>query len=299
MATILDGKKLARKMLQELRGRAAQLVKPPRLAVVFVGENAASEAFLKVKERQSRSIGIDFRLYRYPADMSARMLGERINQIVREAHTDGVVVQLPLPQGLDRNRHAILRILPEELDVDCLSERWHGRLQSGRTSILVGRATVEILPPVAAAVLHFFSAYGIALNGKKVLVVGWGDLVGKPLVPLLLRQGATVTVAHSSTRDLALHARAADVIISGVGKAGIIQGDMIQRGAVVIDAGISEASGEPKGDVEFSEAAKRASFITPVPGGLGPLGVAMLLKNLIVLAEARRGIPHHAPSTNF
>lgn len=291
MATILDGKKLAQELLLKLKQRTERLQKPPRLAVVFVGEDPASEAFLRVKARQSRSVGADFRLYRYPADISGRELAEKLNTIVQEAHADGIVVQLPLPGKLDANRHALLRILPEALDVDCLSERWHGRLQSGRTKIQLKHGSVEMLPPVAAAVLHLFSSYKIDLHGKDTLIVGWGDLVGKPLVPLLLRQGATVTVAQSTTKDFGAYAKRADVLISGVGKAGIIQGAMIKKGAVVIDAGVSEASGEPKGDVEFTDAEKRASYITPVPGGLGPLGVAMLLGNLVSLAEARHGIP--------
>lgn len=287
--TLLDGKALAEKILSELAKRIKSLREPPRLAAVLVGDDLASRTFLKQKEKACAQIGAEFRLYEYPAVISATGLSDRLNQIVREGHADGMIIQLPLPPALDRNRHAILRMIPETLDVDALTERAHGRLASRRLELQFSHGKAKLLSPFARTLLAFFEEYHINPEGEHAVLVGWGDLIGKVAAPILIRAGATVTICTKRTIDLGSITRQADLIISGTGNTGLITGDMVKDGVIAIDAGSTMADGNPRGDIDFDSVAPKASYITPVPGGVGPMVVAMLLANLVDFAEAQHG----------
>lgn len=274
--TLLDGKKLAEKILEELRRDIAAFPKPPRLAVVMVGEDPATESYIRQKTRTAGKIGVTVKLFRFPPEISTNALREKAGEIARDKKNDGVIVQLPLPPHI--NTQTVLNAVTPEKDVDMLSSRAVGNFESGKS---------RILPPVVGAVDAFFREYGISVKGKHALVVGAGRLVGKPIANWFMREGATVSVAQSHTENLGELARMADIIVSGVGKPNLIRGGMVKDGVVVVDAGTSEAGDKLVGDVDFETVAPKASFITPVPGGVGPMTGAMLLKNLIVLSRQK------------
>ena len=286
---LIDGRALAGEVLEELTETVKRLAKVPRLSIVDFGTEDTPSAFVRQKLLACERIGVECRRYVMPPDISATVFSGRLNDVVRETHTDGVIVQLPLPKILDENRYGILRIIPEDRDVDCLSEHWLGRLQTGRTQLRLRHGEAELLPPVTAAIEHIVDKEDITLAGRRVVVVGWGDLVGKPSAAWFLHQGATVTVVRKAEKDLAELTRQADILVVGTGQAGLITGDMVGENAIVFDAGASEVSGTAVGDVEQDSVAKKAALLTPVPGGLGPLTVAMLLKNLTALTAARSG----------
>jgi methylenetetrahydrofolate dehydrogenase (NADP+)/methenyltetrahydrofolate cyclohydrolase len=300
MTVILNGKEASEEVLRELRELIPTLAKVPRLAIVHFDPPDRLSPFIRAKVRAAEAVGIECRLYPMPQTISSSKLSERLHQIVHEAHVDGVVLQLPLPPQLEKNRHGILRIIPEEKDVDCLSERFLGRMVSGRTTLRLRHGDVSLVPPVAAAIAYWIDREHIEVVGKRVVVVGWGDLVGKPVALWFLNQGATVTVARSTERDLGAILRSADIVVTGAGKPGLVRGEMVRDGVILFDAATSEDRGLIRGDIDASAAA-RASFVTPVPGGLGPLAVAMLLRNLVLLTAASfgyrgsRGVPFRTP----
>lgn len=293
-AKIIDGRSIAEAQFTALEKRIAALPRPPRLLLV-VAASAADTSFLKAKRRAGEQIGVRVDTLTFPDDATVSGFRRLLNDAAGAGKADGIVVQLPLPERLDRSRHALLRVIPEEQDVDCISERWLGRLMSGRMSIAAGKkGTAALLPPVVGAIASVAKEEGVTFSGRRVLVVGWGDLVGKPVAAWLMHQGATVTVATSTEKDLADLAGSVEVIISGAGSAGLITSDMVQEGAVLFDAGTSEDAGTVVGDVAPA-AAERASLMTPVPGGIGPLTVAALYENLVSLCEARyRTVPDEA-----
>lgn len=287
---LLDGRAAAASLLEGLREEMKGIAKVPRLAIIHFDDiEGSGSPFIREKLRACAHIGVEVRQYALPKQISATALSARLNQLVHEAHLDGVVIQLPLPPELDRNRHGILRIIPEDRDVDCLSERWLGRLQTGRTTLKLAHAEVTLLPPVVGAIAHFIERERVALSGKRVTIVGWGDLVGKPATAWFLRQGATVTVATTQSHDLAAITGDADVIVSGAGRARLITGSMVKKDAVVFDAGTSSEGGTLVGDVDRESVEGKAALLSPVPGGIGPLTVAMLLRNLIVVTAGRSG----------
>ncbi|MBI4134265.1 MAG: bifunctional 5,10-methylenetetrahydrofolate dehydrogenase/5,10-methenyltetrahydrofolate cyclohydrolase [Candidatus Terrybacteria bacterium] len=296
---LLDGRTAAVSVLAELREEVMGIAKVPRLAILHFDDAAGpGSPFIREKLRACAHIGVEVRQYALSKQISATALSARLNQFVHEAHLDGIVVQLPLPPELDRNRHGILRIIPEDRDIDCLSERWLGRLQTGRTTLKLVHGEATLLPPVVGAIAYFIEKEHIALSGKRVTIVGWGDLVGKPAAAWFLRQGATVTVATTQSHDLAAVTGSADVIVSGAGRARLITGSMVKKGAIVFDAGTSSEGGTLAGDVERESVEGKAALLSPVPGGIGPLTVAMLLRNLIVVTEGRSGrkTPRRVPS---
>ena len=280
MTNVLDAKALVEQEFAALEARIKNLSRAPVLAVVLVGENKASAAFVRVKQRAAQRIGIDCRLFTYQEGISAKEFSKKLNELAKSTKFDGMIVQLPLPPQLDGSRHSFLRIIPEDKDVDCLSERWQGRLTSGRTFVEIKGRRANILPPVASAIFKLSEKYHISFEGKNVAVVGWGDLVGKPIVPLLLARDATVTVCTSKTSDLTSVLKNSDIIISGTGKAGLIHGDMIKLGAIIFDAGYSEENGGVKGDVDKSSVEGVAGMLSASPGGIGPLTVVSLFEKL-------------------
>lgn len=273
MATLLDGKVLAGKVVSDLKGEYAKLAKRPILAAVVVGENPVIGKFIEQKKRVADELGVDFRVYEYPAEISTNELRKRIAGIVHDLDPEGMIVQLPLPAGI--NTQYILNSVPPEKDVDVLSARAVGDFTVGKP---------KVLPPVVGAIQALFEEYGIDYKAKHIVVIGAGTLVGKPVAVWLANEKAPFTVLGENASDMATVIAQADVIISGVGKPSLITSNMVKEGVVVIDAGTAESAGKLTGDVDFDSVSKKAAFITPVPGGIGPLTVAMIYKNLLTLA---------------
>lgn len=272
MAKILDGKKLADRILNSIarvvRNRHLKL----RLAVILVGENPVSEIFINQKRRACQRVGIDFKLFQFPSKIKFQAMKREIEKIAGNPQNSGMIVQLPLPKNL--NVQEILNLIPQEKDVDILSEKSLAKFYQG---------TLEISPPTVKGILHLLKEYRIRLKGKNIVIVGAGRLVGNPLAVQLLQERATLAVLNEFTRDAASFTEKADVLISAVGKPNLINGKMVKRGTIVIDAGTILKGNKLSGDVNFKSVSKKASYITPVPGGVGPLTVAFLLENLVKL----------------
>ena len=279
-AQILDGKALAGKIHQELRQQIQalqpQLGRPPGLAVLMVGDNPASAAYVRNKERACRKVGIESFGQHFPADTSQELLQKTIIELNQDPRVDGILVQLPLPDHLDAI--ALLLTIDPAKDVDGLHPMNLGHLIRGETGL---RSCTP------AGVMRLLAEYNIPVSGKQAVVIGRSILVGKPLALMLLAENATVTVAHSRTADLPAITRQADILIPAVGQPNLITASMVKPGATVIDVGINRVvtdSGKGKlvGDVDFPAVAAVAQFITPVPGGVGPMTVAMLLYNTVL-----------------
>jgi len=274
--TLLEGRRLAEKMLVALREEIVSSKKKVRLAVVVVGSDPVVEKFIAQKQKAARAVGIDVRIYPLEETVTTNDLRKRIAKIVHEKKNTGVIIQLPLPPHI--NKQYILNSVVHKKDVDVLSARALGNW-------IVGKSPV--MPPVAGAVKTLLDEYQISYRDKYIVVMGAGGLVGRPVALWLLQEGVTfgiITKAHPHSERLL---KEADIIISGVGKPGLITGALTREGVVVIDAGTSESAGKLVGDVDFDSVAPKTSFITPVPGGIGPLTVAVLLKNLWTLAKTR------------
>jgi methylenetetrahydrofolate dehydrogenase (NADP+)/methenyltetrahydrofolate cyclohydrolase len=286
---ILDGKAVAARVLAGVRtgvqNFTARVGVAPTLAVVLVGDYAPSKIYVRGKKRAADEIGIASRDYLFPEGCSQDRLLATLGEINRDPSIHAILLQLPLPDGLDEDA-AINAIAPAK-DVDGLHPFNLGNLLAGKP-ILV--------PCTPAGCLEILDHYGVELKGAEAVMLGRSRLVGKPLAQLLLGRHATVTMCHTRTRDLASHTRRADVLCVAAGKAGVVTGDMIKDGAVVIDVGITRLeSGKLVGDVDFDSASRKVRAITPVPGGVGPMTVAMLLRNTLLAAERQHGIPSSSP----
>ena len=279
VAQILDGKALAQKIQQELKEQIpaleARIGRPPGLAVLMVGDNPASAAYVRNKERACTRVGIASFGKHFPVETSQEELEGAIAQLNQDDRVDGILVQLPLPKHLDATA-ALEQISPDK-DADGLHPLNLGKLV---------RSESGLRSCTPAGVMRLLAEYAIPLQGKQAVVVGRSILVGKPLALMLLEKNATVTIAHSRTQDLASVCREADILVAAVGKAEIITADMVKPGAVVIDVGINrvettEGKSRLVGDVNFDSVVEVAKYITPVPGGVGPMTVAMLLQNTV------------------
>lgn len=280
---ILEGKAVAAKVLAEVKAGVAALKAGtgvrPTLAVVLVGEDPASQIYVRNKKRAADDVGIVSRDFLFPAGCSQAELSETIRKINADPSVHGILLQLPLPKGLDESE-AVNAIAPAK-DADGLHPVSLGNLLAGKPSMV---------PCTPAGCLEILDHYGIALEGTEAVVVGRSRLVGKPLAQLLLARNATVTMCHTRTRDLAGHCRRADILCVAAGKPRFITGDMVKEGAVVIDVGVNRLdTGKLAGDVDFDSASKRARAVTPVPGGVGLLTVAMLMKNTLLAATRQLG----------
>jgi len=270
---ILSGKEVAAKVLAEVKaGVAALRAKAgvqPGLAVVLVGDHPASQIYVRNKKRAADEVGIATRDFLFPGGCSQAELLGIIRAINSDPSLHGVLLQLPLPKGMDEDQ-AVAAIVPEK-DADGLHPMSLGNLLAGKPSAV---------PCTPAGCIEILDHYGIPIEGAEAVVVGRSRLVGKPLAQLLLARNATVTMCHTRTRDLAAHCRRADILCVAAGRPRFITGDMVKEGAVVIDVGVNRLdTGKLTGDVDFDSAAPRARAITPVPGGVGPMTVAMLMKN--------------------
>ena len=277
-ATIIDGKQLAQKLRADWKPRADRLNAAgiaPGLAAIIVGDNPASKIYVRNKIRACHEIGIHSEEHVLAADSTPAAVLALIEKLNADAHIHGILLQLPLPAALAQPA-MVERISPEK-DVDGLHPRNLGDLLAGHA---------RFVPCTPAGVMEMLKTTGIDLRGKEAVVVGRSNIVGKPVALLLLQAGATVTLCHSQTSDLARHTRRADVLVCAIGKPHAIAADMIKPGAVVIDVGINRtAEGKVIGDVDYAAALNRAGWITPVPGGVGPMTIAMLMCNTIAAAE--------------
>lgn len=275
MAKILDGRKLAEKILERLRKEVKNRHLKLRLAVILVGNGQVSRIFIRGLEKDSQIVGIDFKLSKFPAKINPARFEKEIDKIAKNKQNSGMVMQMPLPKKLGRPEE-FLNLIPAEKDINVLSEKSLGKFYQG---------TLKILPPTVEGILSLLKNYKIKLTGKDIVIIGVGRLVGFPLATQLLKEKATVSVLNEFTKDAPFFTKKADILISGVGKANLIKQNMVKKGAVIIDAGTSIKRGKLVGDVDLKSVSKKASFITPVPGGVGPLTVACLLQNLVKLSK--------------
>jgi len=270
---VIDGKKLAQEIIEELKKERKKITKKIRLAVVMVGDNSASFSYIKQKERVAKEIGIDTRIYQYADSIKTKELRKKVGEICRVTYNRGVIVQLPLPPSI--NTQVVLNAVLPQKDPDILCEKNLGSFYANR---------LQILPPVLASIKFLLEKYEISIEGKNVLIIGRGRLVGKPASLWFINRRATVITANSKTKDLEKFINNADIIVSSAGKHGLITGDLIKKGVIVFDATVVSEDGKLKGDCDDSVKDK-AGLITPVPGGIGPLCVAFLFKNLLELVK--------------
>ncbi|MDD2752517.1 MAG: bifunctional 5,10-methylenetetrahydrofolate dehydrogenase/5,10-methenyltetrahydrofolate cyclohydrolase [Candidatus Omnitrophica bacterium] len=280
MAKLLEGKPLAEKIKEAIKQEIVALKQKPVLASVMVGDNAGAEAYTKSQKKAAEALGIEYNFQKLPADTQENALIEFIKKLNSQKEVNGIIIQMPLPLGIDYKK--ISSFIAPEKDVEGMHPANIGKIVFGKA---------KILPCTAAAVMELLVSTGIDLYGKEVVVVGHSEIVGKPLALLLLEKFATVTVCHIGTSKagkLEEHVRKAEILIVAVGKAGLIKGDWVKDGAIVIDVGINRVADKIVGDVEFETAQVKASQITPVPGGVGPLTVTMLMRNLVEAAKSQQ-----------
>ncbi len=272
---LIDGKAISAEIRAEIKEKVAAMSVKPGLAVILVGDDPASQVYVRNKNRACEEVGIYSEMYTLPKETSQDELLGLIAQLNKSPQIHGILVQLPLPKHLDEEK-VLLSISPEK-DVDAFHPVNVGKIMIGNYSFL---------PCTPAGVMELLLRSGINVSGKDCVVIGRSNIVGKPQAMLLLHSNATVTICHSRTKDLAEVCRRADIIVSAVGRAGFVTADMVKDGAVVIDVGINrDENGKLVGDVCFNEVAEKVSYITPVPGGVGPMTITMLLKNTVTAAE--------------
>ncbi|MDS4012813.1 MAG: bifunctional methylenetetrahydrofolate dehydrogenase/methenyltetrahydrofolate cyclohydrolase FolD [Candidatus Accumulibacter sp.] len=281
-ALILDGNALAQKLRADFKTRADALTArgaQPGLAVILVGEDAASQVYVRNKVNACAQAGLRSEKITYPADVEPQRVLTRVAELNADPTIHGILVQLPLPRHFDSD--AVLAAICPDKDVDGFHAENVGALMQGHA---------RFIPCTPYGVMKFFGEAGIELKGKEAVVLGRSNIVGKPMAMLLMQANATVTVCHSQTRDLAFHTRRADIVIAALGKARFVTADMVKPGAVVIDVGINRLpDGKLCGDVDFPAVSQIASAITPVPGGVGPMTITMLLANTLEAAERKVG----------
>ena len=278
-ARLIDGRAIANTMRQALAARVAALPFRPGLAVVLVGDDPASAVYVRSKDRAAEMAGIAVTTLRLPGTTTEAALLAEVARLNEDPGIDGILVQLPLPRGI--RQEAVIDLIDPAKDVDGFHPLNAGLLAAGRPSLI---------PCTPLGVMKLLEAAEVALSGRRALVLGRSHIVGRPLVALLLAAHATVTVAHSRTRDLAAECRRAEVLVAATGRAEMVRADWLAPGATVIDVGINRlADGRLVGDVAFAECAAVAGAITPVPGGVGPMTIACLLENTVTAAMRRRG----------
>lgn len=277
-AKVVDGRKMAEGILESISKKVMLLDEKPCLAIVLVGDDPASKVYTKRKHEACKKVGILSRQILLPSDAKQSEILECIKQLNEDPKVDAVLVQLPLPKGIDEN--AVLEAIAKEKDVDGFHPENFGKAALGLEGIA---------PCTPAGVIYMLQSEGVSLQGKHAVVIGRSRIVGKPLAMMLLNKGATVTVCHSKTTDLGSLVKSADIVCSAVGKPKLVTESMVKEGAVVIDIGISRQEDGLVGDVDFESVSKKASLITPVPGGVGPMTIAMLMKNALFCYAKRRG----------
>lgn len=275
MTTILDGKKLRDKIIENLKAKVDTFDEKPTLVVILVGENPASKIYVNNKKKMAEKIGIHSEVINYPANITEAELLDKIEELNNDKNVTAILVQLPLPKHISKEN--IMNKITPSKDVDGFTPYNFGKLFSGETP--------TVYPCTPKGILLLLDEYNIKLDGKHVVIVGRSNIVGRPLSQMMLNRNATVTVCHSHTKNLALITKTADVLVSAVGK-NIIEGEMLKTNCVIVDVGIfKDENGKTRGDVDFESASKIASFISPVPGGVGPMTIASLMLNTVELFE--------------
>lgn len=279
-AKIIDGKAVSLQVKERVKSRVAELSKKGisvGLAVVIVGDNPASRVYVNNKKKACEFCGITSFEYALAESTSTEELLELVKKLTSDERVDGILVQLPLPRQIDEN--TIINAIPPEKDVDAFHPVNVGKIMIGDYSFL---------PCTPAGVMELIESTGVSVCGKDCVVIGRSNIVGKPMAMLLLHKSGTVTICHSKTKNLAEICSRADILVAAVGRANFVTADMIKAGAVVIDVGMNRtADGKLCGDVAFAEASEKAGFITPVPGGVGPMTISMLMQNTVIAAESK------------
>ena len=283
MAKIIDGKQIAKEVRAEIAAECAELKKKgiiPGLAVVIVGTDPASQVYVRNKKKACEEVGFRSEVFELPEETTEEELLALVKKLNEDINIHGILVQLPLPEHLDDE--VIIANIDPKKDVDAFHPSNVGKIMIGN---------YDFLPCTPAGVMVLLEKSGIDVSGKECVVVGRSNIVGKPQAMLLLHANGTVTICHSRTKDLAEVTRRADILVVAIGKADFITGDMVKDGAVVIDVGMNrKADGKLTGDVDFATVEPKASYITPVPGGVGPMTITMLLRNTLTSAKKHAGI---------
>lgn len=284
MANLIDGKKISAEVKEKVRLETASLMEKhgiqPGLAVVIVGNDPASRVYVNNKKKACEAVGFRSWEYALPEDTTQAELLELVEALNAEKNVNGILVQLPVPAQIDDK--AIINAISPAKDVDAFHPENVGQIMIG---------DYKFLPCTPAGVMELIDSTGIEVSGKKCVVIGRSNIVGKPMAMLLLHRSGTVTICHSRTVDLPSVTKEADILVAAVGKANFVTGDMVKEGAVVIDVGMNRLeNGKLCGDVNFAEVEPKASWITPVPGGVGPMTIAMLMRNTLTAAKSQNGI---------
>ncbi len=283
MNKIINGDQIAAKIIKQIAPTVKKLKQKnivPKLAVILVGADRPSEVYVKKKELAAKKASIDFELYKLPKNISEKKLINKIKNIQTDKTITGLIIQIPLPENL--YTESVLNAIRPEIDVDCLTNINLGKLVMG---------TGYIIPPTPGAIMQILREINVNLAGKNVTIIGTGALVGKPLSIVLINAGASITTCNQRTTNIKQKCLSADIIITGVGQKNILNGDMVKKNAIVIDAGIHFENGKTRGDVNFEQVVKKAKFITPTPHGVGPITVAHLLTNTVICAEKNNRTP--------
>ena len=276
-AQIIDGKAIAKEVEAEVRETLSSLSYKPGLVAVRVGNDPASEVYVRNKARKAQELGLRGTELVFDASMQLVELLSQIERLNGDDEVDGILVQLPLPKQIDSKK--VIEAVDPAKDVDGFHPINVGRLHLGRPTLV---------PCTPAGIMRLIASTGTTIAGTRATVIGRSDIVGKPVAALLLQQNATVTICHSRTRDLGHVVREADIVVAAIGKPRLVTAEMVKPGALVIDVGINRLDGKLVGDVDFQSVRDVASWITPVPGGVGPMTIAMLMKNTVTAAQARR-----------
>lgn len=283
MAQIIDGKKISAQVKAEVAKEVEVLAGKGisvGLAVVIVGNDPASRVYVNNKKKACALCGIQSYEYALPEDTTEQQLLELVDQLNRDPKVNGILVQLPVPPQIDD--HRVIEAIAPEKDVDAFTEGNVGKIMIGEYSLL---------PCTPAGCLDLIDSTGVSIEGKNCVVIGRSNIVGKPMAMLLLHRNGTVTICHSRTRNLREICSQADILVAAVGKAGFVTADMVKEGAVVIDVGMNRnAEGKLCGDVDFAAVEQKAGYITPVPGGVGPMTIATLMRNTLTAAKQQNGL---------
>ena len=284
MANLIDGKQVSATVKEQVKQETENLFqkygKRPALAVVIVGNNPASRVYVNNKKKACEMVGFQSFEYALPEDTTQEELLELVQTLNADENINGILVQLPVPKKIDEN--AIINAISSEKDVDAFHPENVGKIMIG---------DYAFLPCTPAGVMELIHATGIEISGKKCVVIGRSNIVGKPMAMLLLHESGTVTICHSRTQDLPSVTREADILVVAIGKANFVTADMVKEGAVVIDVGMNRLeNGKLCGDINFAEVEPKASWITPVPGGVGPMTIAMLMKNTLTAFKKQNNL---------
>lgn len=283
MAKIINGKEVSKKVRESVKAETEKLKAQgivPGLAVVIVGDDPASRVYVNNKKKSCAEVGFMSEEYALPAETTQEELLALVDKLNKKPEINGILVQLPLPKHLDEK--AVIEAISPEKDVDAFHASNVGKIMIG---------DYKFLPCTPAGVMELIHSENIEISGKSCVVIGRSNIVGKPMAMLLLHENGTVTITHSRTKNLAEITRDADILVAAVGKPKFVTGDMVKKGAVVIDVGMDrDENGKLCGDVDFDSVEPKASYITPVPGGVGPMTIAMLMKNTLMAAKIHAGI---------